>query len=98
LWLILSKFSVLSNPCKDLIDEWKQHGLEEGVQFASLTDVICKTWAGKTAKGYKQFKGLKKEARLKLETETGKAVVTPLNAKTVLQIETPNKEKIRYIQ
>lgn len=46
---------------KDLTDEWKRHGLEEGMQFATLTDIIYKTWAGKTAKEYKQFKGLKKE-------------------------------------
>lgn len=46
---------------KDLTDEWKKHGLKEGVQFASLTDIIYKTWAGKTAKEYKEFKGLKKE-------------------------------------
>lgn len=46
---------------KDLTDEWKRHGLEERMQFATLTDIIYKTWAGKTAKEYKQFKGLKKE-------------------------------------
>lgn len=46
---------------KDLTDEWKRHGLREGVQFATLTDIIYKTWAGKTAKEYKEFKGLKKE-------------------------------------
>lgn len=46
---------------KELTDEWKKHGLQEGVQFATLTDVIYKTWVGKTAKEYKQFKGLKKE-------------------------------------
>jgi hypothetical protein len=46
---------------KDLTDEWKKHGLEEGVQFAALTDIIYKTWSGKTAKEYKQFKGLKKQ-------------------------------------
>lgn len=46
---------------KELTDEWKKHGLEEGVQFASLTDILYKTWAGKTAKEYKNFKGLKKE-------------------------------------
>ncbi len=46
---------------KELTDEWKRHGLREGVQFATLTDVIYKTWAGKTAKEYKEFKGLKKE-------------------------------------
>jgi len=121
---------------KELTDEWKKHGLQEGVQFASLTDIIYKTWSGKTAKEYKQFKGLKKEslrdnmtnkelvinmlaelstkeisevsnpetmteheniaqrggniareARLKLEAETGKKVVSPLNAKNVLAIE-----------
>ena len=46
---------------KDLTDEWKKHGLKEGVQFATLTDIIYKTWAGKTAKEYKEYKGLKKE-------------------------------------
>jgi prophage antirepressor-like protein len=120
---------------KDLTDEWKRHGLQEGVQFASLTDIIYKTWAGKTAKEYRLFKGLKKEnlrdnmtnkelvinmlaelstkeiseasnpetmsehadvarrggniakdARLKLEAETGKKVVSPLNAKSTLGI------------
>jgi BRO family, N-terminal domain len=46
---------------KELTDEWRKHGLQEGQEFAFLTDVIYKTWAGKTAKEYKQFKGLKKE-------------------------------------
>jgi len=124
---------------KELTDEWKKHGLQEGVQFASLTDIIYKTWSGKTAKEYKQFKGLKKEslrdnmtnkelvinmlaelstkeisevsnpdsmeeheniaqrggniareARLKLEAETGKKVVSPLNAKKILSIDNKN--------
>ena len=46
---------------KDLTDEWKHRGLEEGLHFATLTDIIYKTWADKSAKEYKQFKGLKKE-------------------------------------
>lgn len=46
---------------KDLTDQWKLHGVEEGVQYATLTDIIYQAWAGKTAKEYKQFKGLKKE-------------------------------------
>jgi len=46
---------------KDLTDEWKRRGLQEGVQFATLTDIIYATWSGMTAKEYKQFKGLKKE-------------------------------------
>jgi len=115
---------------KELTDEWKKHGLQEGGEFAFLTDVIYKTWAGKTAKEYKQHKGLKKEnlrdnmtnkelvinmlaelstkeisevvnpqsftehedvakrgggvakeAKLKLEAETGKKVVSQQNAK-----------------
>ena len=115
---------------KDLTDEWKKHGLKEGVQFATLTDIIYKTWTGKTAKQYKEYKGLKKEnlrdnmtnqefvlnmlaemattdiskarnpqsfsehedtarrggniakeARERLELETGKKIVSPLNAK-----------------
>ena len=114
---------------KDLTDEWKKHGLQDGIQFATLTDIIYKTWAGKTAKEYKEFKGLKKEnlrdnmtnqelvlnmlaelsttdiskarnpknfaehadvarrggtiakeAREKLEAETGKKIVSPSNA------------------
>lgn len=121
---------------KELTDEWKRLGLQEGLQFAVLTDIIYKTWAGKTAKEYKKFKGLKKEnlrdnmtnkelvlsmlaelstkeiseatnpetfpehqdvakrggniakeARLKLEAETGKKVVSPLNAKGNLSID-----------
>ena len=46
---------------KELTDEWKKRGLEEGPQFAVLTDIIYKAWAGKSAREYKQFKGLKKE-------------------------------------
>lgn len=46
---------------KELTDEWKSRGLQEGMQFGVLTDIITKTWAGKTTKEYKTFKGLKKE-------------------------------------
>lgn len=119
---------------KELTDEWKKRGLKEGIQFATLTDIITKAWAGKTTKEYKVLKGLKKEnlrdnmtntelilnmlaeastkdisqtetpktfeesakiakrggnvanvARLELEAQTGKKVVTPLNAKTALK-------------
>lgn len=129
---------------KDLTDEWKNHGLKEGVQFATLTDIIYKTWVGKTAKEYKQFKGLKKEnlrdnmtnqelvlnmlaelsttdiskarnpqsfdehvdvarrggsiakeAREKLELETGRNVVSPLNAKEYFQQQLEDTVNIR---
>ncbi|MBS1759639.1 MAG: Bro-N domain-containing protein [Bacteroidetes bacterium] len=46
---------------KELTDEWKKRGLKEGLQFATLTDIITKAWSGKTTKEYKVLKGLKKE-------------------------------------
>lgn len=46
---------------KELTDEWKSRGLKEGVQFATLTDIITRAWADKTTKEYKILKGLKKE-------------------------------------
>ena len=128
---------------KDLTDEWKKHGLKESIQFATLTDIIYKTWAGKTAKEYKEFKGLKKEnlrdnmtnkelvlnmlaelstkeisessnpenfsdhiqnavdgatiaknARIELEQKTGKSVVTPLNARDGIGLETDTKSSV----
>jgi len=128
---------------KDLTDEWKKHGLKEGIQFATLTDIIYKTWAGKTAKEYKEFKGLKKEnlrdnmtnkelvlnmlaelstkeisessnpknfsdhmqnavdgatiaknARIELEQKTGKSVVTPLNARDGIGLDTDTKSSV----
>lgn len=121
---------------KELTDEWRSKGLKEGVQFATLTDIITQAWAGKSTKEYKILKGLKKEnlrdnmtntelilnmlaeastkdisqalnpetfdenkkvaqqggnvakvARLELEAQTGKKVVTALNAKTTLQLK-----------
>jgi hypothetical protein len=118
---------------KELTDEWKKRGLNEGEQFATLTDIISKAWSGKTTKEYKILKGLKKEnlrdnmtntelilnmlaeastkdisqavnpkdfkeskkvaqqggnvakvALKELEAKTGKKVVTPINAKSLL--------------
>ena len=46
---------------KDLTNEWKKRGLKEGVQFATLTDIITKAWSDKTTREYKMLKGLKKE-------------------------------------
>jgi len=46
---------------KELTDEWKMRGLKEGVQFATLTDIITKAWSDNTTKEYKVLKGLKKE-------------------------------------
>lgn len=45
----------------ELTNEWKNRGLKEGFQFATLTDIISKTWSGNTTREYKILKGLKKE-------------------------------------
>lgn len=128
---------------KDLTDEWKNRGLKEGQQFASLTDIITKAWAGKTTKEYKVLKGLKKEnlrdnmtntelilnmlaeastkdisqavkpkdfeeskkaanqgghvakvALKELESKTGKKVVSALNAKKALGVESTDQKKM----
>lgn len=46
---------------KELTDEWKRTGVEEGVQYATLTDIITQQWSGFKVKEYKQYKGLRKE-------------------------------------
>ena len=45
----------------ELTNEWKRSGMQEGRDFAILTDLITKAWSGKTTKEYKKFKGLTKE-------------------------------------
>ena len=47
---------------KELTDEWRRGGMEEGVQFASLTDILTRAWSGRTTRQYKQLKGLRKES------------------------------------
>ena len=46
---------------KELTDEWQERGMNEGLEYAILTNEISKAWAGRTVKEYKQLKGLKKE-------------------------------------
>lgn len=46
---------------KKLTDEWKERGVEEGREYAILTDEMTKAWSGMSVKEYKELKGLKKE-------------------------------------
>jgi len=46
---------------KELTDEWKRTSVQEGLEYASLTDIITREWSGFTTKQYKNYKGLKKE-------------------------------------
>jgi len=115
---------------KELTDEWDERGVQEGLEYAILTDEITKAWADKSVKQYKNFKGLKKQnlrdnmtnlelvlnmlaeastaeiskeqkpkglnenkkvakeggnvakqARITLEKQTGKSIISPKNAK-----------------
>ena len=47
---------------KELTDDWARTGVQQGMQYASLTDIITREWSGMSTKQYKQFKGLKKES------------------------------------
>ena len=46
---------------KELTAEWNRVGVNEGIEYAILTDDISKAWSGMSTKEYKQYKGLKKE-------------------------------------
>ncbi len=46
---------------KELTDAWDEHGIQKGIEYAILTNEITKAWSGMTTRGYKDFKGLKKE-------------------------------------
>jgi hypothetical protein len=46
---------------KALTDEWDKSGVQQGKEYAELTDLMSKTWSGLTTREYKKFKDLKKE-------------------------------------
>ena len=46
---------------KELTDEWQDRGVQQGVEYAILTDEITRAWSGMTTRQYKKLKGLKKE-------------------------------------
>ncbi len=46
---------------KELTDEWRDRGVQKGVEYAILTDEITRAWSGMTTRQYKRLKGLKKE-------------------------------------
>ena len=46
---------------RELTAEWDRVGVNEGMEYAILTDDISKAWSGMSTKEYKQYKGLKKE-------------------------------------
>ena len=47
---------------KELTDEWKERGIKQGKEYASLTDELTRAWSGMSTRQYKNLKGLKKES------------------------------------
>ena len=45
---------------KALTDEWDKSGVKQGEEYATLTDLMSKTWSDMTTREYKKYKGLKK--------------------------------------
>ena len=45
----------------DLTAEWKRSGIETSREFAALTNILTKSWSGKTVQEYKKHKNLHKE-------------------------------------
>ena len=46
---------------KKLTNTWKNNGVQEGIEYAILTNDIYKEWSGMTAQEYKSYKGIRKE-------------------------------------
>ena len=46
---------------KELTDEWNVRGVQQGIEYAILTDEISRAWSGMTTRQYKNYKGLTKE-------------------------------------
>ena len=46
---------------KELTAEWQERGVQQGKEYAILTDEITKAWSGMSTRQYKKLKGLKKE-------------------------------------
>lgn len=44
-----------------LTDEWQKSGVQQGREYAILTDEITRAWSGMSTRQYKNLKGLKKE-------------------------------------
>lgn len=46
---------------KELTDEWQRTGITDNKEFAILTNILTKTWSGKSVKEYKEYKSLRKQ-------------------------------------
>lgn len=77
---------------KELTDEWQRTGITDNKDFAVLTNILTKTWSGKTVKEYKQHKGLKKQ-NLRVNMTSTELILNMLaeaSTKDISQANNPN--------
>ena len=70
---------------KELTDEWDARGVQQGIEYAILTDEISRAWSGMTTRQYKRLKGLKKE-NLRDNMSTLELVLNMLAEATTTQL------------
>lgn len=86
----------------ELTAEWQARGVEQGREYAILTDEITKAWSGMTTRQYKNLKGLKKE-NLRDNMSTTEIILNMLaetSTKDISAAEKPDgfKESVKVAQ
>ena len=75
---------------KELTDIWQENGINEGKEYAILTNEIYKEWSGMTAKEYKQYKDLRKES-LRDNMDNIEVILTDLSEETTKRLAEKHK-------
>ena len=75
---------------KALTDIWKEGGIKEGYEYALLTDMMYKTWAGMSSKEYKKYKGLRKES-LRDNMDNLELILTDLSEEATKRLASKKK-------
>lgn len=75
---------------KELTDIWQENGINEGKEYAIITNEIYKEWSGMTAKEYKQYKGLRKES-LRDNMDNVEVILTDLSEETTKRLAEKHK-------
>lgn len=89
-WINQRLFSIRTR--NELTDQWKSHGVQEGKEYAILTDALTIEWSGMKTKDYKKFKGLKKE-NLRDNMSTLELTLNMLTEATTAELTKTNNPK-----
>ena len=87
---IENRLKTISNR-NELTESWKDHGIEQDLEFAILTNEIYKTWSDLNAKEYKKLKRLTKESLRDNMTDTELALnnLAEVVTKDLIDIKQP---------